>query len=320
MPINSQIPFDQLRRDVYFREDFTRLHARHGVVSATYDEFSCRTGIVPIAGADRIDLETPWGYGGPIAENKEALDNGLTRWTDHVRQDLGAVAEFIRFHPFLDPAPHIKHLDMIEYNRDIVVIRCDADVNERWKYYSDSTKNCIRKASSRCEIRLLTASDARLFHEFYEAGLNRNLASNEYFFDQNFYPTLLASPWAKCWLACSDDGAAAVACFLHSDTDLCHYHLAGGNDLSRKLNIHYALIENAVMHYKGLGVRYMILGGGRSTDPNDALLKFKRKFSPLVMPYFVGGKIYDYDAYIRYGGGRKKFLCEGLEPGRSERA
>lgn len=41
----------------------------------------------------------------------------------------------------------------------------------------------------------------------------------------------------------------------------------------------------------------MMLGGGRSNAANDSLFKFKSKFSPKSLPFYIAGKIYQPKIY-----------------------
>lgn len=303
---------EELRRDIYFQRDFIDLHARNGTIGLSDGDFSHHVGIVPIPGSGRNDLETPWGYGGPIVPSAELLPKGLAKWKDYVRREVGAVAEFIRLHPFLDPSIFADHVNMLQFNRHVVVADLNVSRDLRWRNYSDSTKNCIRKASRTLELHRIGAEAAEEFGSIYELGLTRNDASSDYYFDKQFYQKLLDAPWATTWMVTDSQGAAAVSCFLHGSGDLCHYHLAGANEKARRANAHYFLLDVALDHFSALGVRYMMLGGGRTTDNGDALLRFKSKFSPLLASYCVAGIIYDHDSYANLGGGISKFLCTGV--------
>ncbi|QGM45244.1 NeuD/PglB/VioB family sugar acetyltransferase [Methylocystis heyeri] len=298
----------ELLGDVYFLEDFIAIHARHGFDCAIEEAFAHGAAVVPIPGSAHFDLQTSWGFGGPLALAPSALQTGLALWKERQRE-AGAVAEFLRLHPLLNPASLADHVDMLHFNRWTVMVDLEEGRGARWKYYSDSTRNCVRKASRLLGIRRIGAEEAPLFRELYEAGLGRNLAEKSYYFDDGFFDALLARPWAKAWLAYDDEGPLAVGCFLHSGGEICHYHLAGGAERARRLNAAYLILETAFEHFSGLGAKLMCLGGGRSTAADDALLAFKSKFSPLRAPYYVAGIVHDHDAYERLGGGGSRFLC-----------
>ena len=59
-------------------KDFVALHARHGHCGVFERDFVNAVSIVPIAHSERVDVETAWGYGGPlIASSNNSLDEPL---------------------------------------------------------------------------------------------------------------------------------------------------------------------------------------------------------------------------------------------------
>jgi hypothetical protein len=301
-----------LMQDVYFRDDFLALHAPRGLSRLSSSDFRHAAVEVPIPGSERCDLETPWGYGGSVAVDEPALAAGLVEWRAK-QHAQGRVAEFIRIHPFINPVPLSGRLDMLAFNRPTVLVDLGQSEAARWNFYSDSTRNCIRKAKRSVTIRVLTPEEWPLFKDLYELGLKRNDAQASYFLSDAYYQGLLAQPWCRAWIAENDEGPLAVSSYLHSDTPLCHYHLAGGNERSRKANALYFLLEVAFCHYAKAGCRWLHMGGGHTTAPGDALLAFKSKFSPERGHFYIGGMIFDPAAYENLGGGGGRFLCAGVD-------
>jgi len=302
-----------LMQDVYFRDDFLALHAPGRVTSLGRSDFRHAAAVVDIPGSERCDLETPWGYGGPAALDAAALASGLADWRGK-QQAEGRVAEFIRLHPFINPVPLSDRLDMLTFNRPTVLVDLDRPEAARWNFYSDSTRNCVRKAQRELTLRPLTADEWPLFRELYERGLRRNEALPSYFLSEAYYRGLLSAAWCSAWLAEDRDGPLAVSCFLHSGTPLCHYHLAGGDGRSRQKNALYLLLHEAFRHFRKVGCRWLHMGGGRTASDDDQLLAFKSKFSPERAHYYIGGLIFDPAAYRGLGGGRRgRFLCSGSD-------
>lgn len=91
-----------LPNDVYFREDFIRIHALADDIDIlSRPGFTHASAVRNIPQTDWSDLETPHGYGGPVAIDLTALQEGISDWRQRQR-DVGRVAEFIRLHPFVD--------------------------------------------------------------------------------------------------------------------------------------------------------------------------------------------------------------------------
>ena len=287
--------------DVYFRDDFARLHARPDPVDRLEtDGFHCVSAVRSIAGSPYQDMETPWGYGGPVAVDEAAFWRGLGLWRQR-QADRGRIAEFVRLHPFLNPAALRGFLDQIRFDRVTVLVDLAEPPEIRRRHYNKGTRYSLRKAEQRLEIRPLGAEDAATFQTLYDAGLARNEATSSYYFGGAYFRDLLAADWCDAWVATLDGAPIAVACFM-AGGPFAHYHLSGGDDRARDTFAHYLLLETAIEHYAGLGLRWLHLGGGRSAAPDDRLLHFKAKFSPRLIPFYTGGIVFDrttYDALSR---------------------
>ncbi|MDN3700466.1 GNAT family N-acetyltransferase [Vibrio artabrorum] len=90
-------------------------------------------------------------------------------------------------------------------------------------------------------------------------------------------------------LATKKESTYASVGFFMFGKELAHYHLSANNQDIAKENGNYLLLDAAFEHAKRHGCRYMMLGGGRTSSPDDSLFKFKSKFSPLTMPFYIAG-------------------------------
>lgn len=281
-------------QDVYFREDFVALHARNDPIDSLVTQgFRCVSAVRSIEGTPYEDMETPWGYGGPVAIDEAAFWRGLGMWRQR-QADQGRVAEFVRLHPFLNPAALRGSLDQIRFDRLTVLVDLTISAEARRRHYNKGTRYSLRVAERGLEVR--PCESALEFQRLYEAGLSRNDADEGYYFDSTYFGQLLAADWSKSWTAYRDGEAVAAACFLHGG-GFAHYHLSGGTDAARNCFAHYLLLETAFEHFAAEGVRWMHLGGGRTAAPNDALLRFKAKFSPILIPFYTGGIVFDRATY-----------------------
>jgi len=75
---------------------------------------------------------------------------------------------------------------------------------------------------------------------------------------------------------------------MHSN-ELAHYHLSANNIDFLRENGNYALLDYAFDQAKEHGCKWMMLGGGRTSDEMDSLFKFKKKFSNKTLPFYIGG-------------------------------
>lgn len=292
-----------LMQDVYFQKEFTELHAfSRQVEMIELDDFRHVAVVQGIPGTPYTDLETAWGYGGPVGLTTEAVTQGLHVWRAR-QKDNQRIAEFIRLHPFVDGAAYDGMLDRLKRDRLTVAIDLVEPAATRWRHYSKATRYCIRQAQKNLKFRTLGLGEGAIFKSCYEAGLAGNSASEHYYFPAGFFNELLASPLAITWVAEQNGEPVAVSCFLHRSI-FCHYHLSGGHPRARDAFASYGLLETAIEEFAGRGARWMHLGGGRTAAENDPLYVFKCKFSPLRAPFYIGGLIHVPEIYRRLTAGR----------------
>lgn len=304
----------EIMADVYFRQDFVALHARPDRVD-TLDlgAFRHAAAVREIPGADRDDLETPWGYGGPAALDEAAFWQGLGLWRQR-QIDNDRVAEFVRLHPFLNPMSFRGWFDHLRLDRLTILVDLAAPPAMRRRGYSKGTRYSIRQAQKNHSFRMLVPGEGAIFQRCYDEGLRRNQAERNYYFPAEYFESVLAADWAATWVAESAGEIVAAACFLDGGA-FAHYHLSGGGEAARATFAHYGLIEHAIGHFAAKGTRWMHLGGGRTSQPDDALLAFKAKFSPRRIPFYTGGLVYARDAYEQLARGRnERFLAYRFPP------
>lgn len=304
----------EIMADVYFRPDFVALHAHPDRVDTLeFPGFRHSAAVREIPGADLDDLETPWGYGGPVALDEAAFWQGLGLWRQR-QIDNNRVAEFVRLHPFLNPMSFRGWFDHLRLDRLTILVDLAEPAQTRSRRYSKGTRYSIRQAQKKLSFRKLGAGEGETFRQCYEAGLKRNQAERHYYFPADYYSAVLAAAWATTWVAEQGGEPVAIACFLDGGA-FAHYHLSGGGDAARETFAHYGLLELAIGHFAARGCRWMHLGGGRTSHPEDALLAFKAKFSPRRIPYYTGGLVYARSAYDRLARGRnERFLSYRFPP------
>lgn len=297
-----------LMRDVYFERAFMEMHAGASPVDVIERSgFRHGSSVRPIEGTDLEDMETPWGYGGPVAISHEHMREGLWLWRQRQRE-AGRIAEFVRLHPFTNPVGLRDYFDEIKFDRVTVSVDLAARRAQAGADYSVGTKYRIRRARRDLGPIQLEPRHAEDFRRCYEAGLDRNNAEHNYYFAPDFFEKLLAAPWARTWGAIWEGRIVAVACFVFGGV-FCHYHLSGADAVGREKLGHYLLLDHALDHFAGLGFGIMHLGGGRSDRGDDALLEFKRKFSRWRTAFYTGGIVLDPQAYARLStGDRRRFL------------
>jgi hypothetical protein len=292
-----------IMNDIYFNPEFIQLYgAPDPIDTLETPQYKHGAAIRSIPGTDRTDMETPHGYGGPIARNISDLKDGIHAWRER-QERAGHVAEFIRLHPFFDAGALDGLFDHLMVNRETVIVDMSVSREQHRAAYSKGTRHALRVAEQRLTVRDLAPNEGDILRRLHEDMLARNKAPKEAYFQVDSYRRLVVAPWSTTFLAEGDNGPVAAACFLSSGMGLCHYHLAGGNEEARQTKANYLLLETAFEHFSAQGALWMHLGGGRTAAVDDPLFRFKTKFSPLRVRFYTAGLIFDRDTYGRLGGG-----------------
>jgi hypothetical protein len=295
------LTWDALAGDVYFRPDFVALYARPDAVAVLEaPDYRHLAALRPIAETGLFDLETPHGYGGPVAPTLEALQAGLGQWRAR-QKAAGHVCEFVRFHPLFAPELAAAGFDHLALDRQTVIVDLRDGAKARWSRYTKTVRNVLRRAAERLEVTELAPQDWPVFRDLYHAGLAANRASPRYYYSDDQYRDLLAAEWSTTYVARRDGQPVAASVFLRGPA-LGHYHLSGQTERGRDENASYLLIDHAAERLTEAGIPWLHLGGGRTAAPDDALFLFKSRFSDQRVPFYVGGLIFDRSAFDRLGG------------------
>lgn len=78
--------------------------------------------------------------------------------------------------------------------------------------------------------------------------------------------------------------------------DYFHYHLSGRNNKADN-SANSFLIDRALDFAKNNGAKLFHLGGGRSSDADDSLFRFKKNFSKQILPFYIGKRIHNQAIY-----------------------
>lgn len=298
-----------LSRDTYYSDEYISLYIKDNeeIFSFEYKEddklFINKTIKKPIKRIGNItvndnyyDLETAYGYGGfyTNSEDKLFLKNALLKYKEKCK-DERIIAEFIRFHPFNDfPQVHSEFLEFNVYDRDVVVKDLSSDILAS---YTSKVRNTIKRATEKVLFR--ESEDIDKFIELYNATMQKNDANDFYFFEKKYYKALIGLERVKLYEIIFENNIIAMGFFMFGEK-IGHYHLSANTPLSYKLNANYALLHNIFNISKELDIDYFSLGGGTTSNVDDSLLKFKKKFSNELKPFYISGNVYNQEIYSKY--------------------
>lgn len=254
-----------------------------------------------IDGNKYFDLVTPYGYGGPIISElvgeKEVLITGFKEAFHQYCLDHNIVSEFVRFHPLKENQFDFKDIYEISLNRKTVGTNIKILSDETFKEeFSKSTRKLINQQLKRGVSFKVTRGPKNVesFKEVYYSTMDRNNATDYYYFNDKYFEDFLVSFKENILLVeVLYESKVIAAGFYFISEDVIHAHLSGTLNeylyLSPAYIIKYATVEWA----KKNNISLVHYGGGLSSSLDDSLYKFKKKFGQSTeFDFYVGKKIW----------------------------
>lgn len=241
-----------------------------------------------IQGTGWNDIQSPYGYGGPVATTgrPEFIALAEAHYVAWARERR-VVAEFIRFHPLLDNWRFYGGESFTD--RETVWLALDRD--DPLAGYEVRQRTAVRKAiKSGVEACWLNGEEMlALFPGIYRQAMADIGAENFYFFNDAYFEALLGLPFACGCIALRNNEPVAGAVFL--DFGLGEYHLSGKTLEGAKVSATTLLIHEAAQRLRDAGLARLHLGGGTTREAADPLLFFKAGFSPRRAVFRIGRRI-----------------------------
>jgi hypothetical protein len=215
---------------------------------------------------------------------------------DHWCAEHTVVCEFLRFNPILGSERFAAPQTEVSLNRETVEIRLDGGEESLWQGYDSTQRNRVRKVIKRgltCEETTL-AEGLPAFRDLYEGTMRRAGATGFYFFPELYYRELqdTMADHTRLFVVRSEGLPIAASIFFLYGRVL-HYHLGASREDALALAPNNLLFHQVSLWGQQHGFEQLHLGGGRSSAADDALLRFKKRFSPHLLPFCVGQRIHD---------------------------
>lgn len=261
---------------VHQREDDFFYHAFH---LATVPGTSCR------------DIQSPYGYGGPVATIDEPAFlaeawQGYASWCVEQR----VLVEFVRFHPLLENWRFFSGESMPD--RETVWV--DLKSPDLLASYDVRARTAVRKAVKHGLTVEWWAAErfGEVFQPLYSATMEGLKASSFYFFPQEYFNRLAGWGGAR-YAACLHEGAVVAAAIFMQGPDVMEYHLSASDGAGKKLGATNLLLHEAGLYGQMAGCGKLHLGGGTDADAANSLLFFKSGFSTRRAVFRIGKNIHD---------------------------
>jgi hypothetical protein len=250
-----------------------------------------------IAGTGYRDIQSPYGYGGPVCTSCEppALARAWGEFSAWCAES-GILAEFIRFHPMLKNWQYFGGEALAD--RDTVCIDllpCDLLAG-----YQTRARTAVRKAiGNGLSVAWVDAEHfLEVFPGMYRQAMQQIGAQEFYLFQDRYLRELVS--WEKVLRAiCLCDGEPVACAMFLLGPELMEYHLSASSERGKKLSAANLILHEAALLAKANGAKQLHLGGGTDTRQDNPLLFFKSGFSREKSEFRIGKAIHDAQAYAR---------------------
>lgn len=254
-----------------------------------------------------FDLETPYGYGGPLSDTLieiNAQNRFLNEITDYCKSQR-IVSQFIRFHPLLLNQELLSAVIETRYLRDTIYINTESP-EIIIKNMDSKNRNMIRKASKNgVLIQRSPIDNYTEFLSMYKETMLKDNADDYYLFDDKYFESLKSLNNNACFFYALLEGKPISGAIMYFNEKFMHYHLAGTHTEYRKYSPNNLLLYEAGCWASKRGIRQFHLGGGMRQ--NDSLFGFKKQFNKYGRcPFVVGRTIFDKEGYKELCQIRKK--------------
>lgn len=264
-----------------------------------------------IPNTEFYDFETAYGFSGPLSTT---ADPGFIRsaWANFSAfcEETKIIAGFIRFNPLLENHKFVdtQYVDISGGGNVVVLNLKNKDIEVIFKDYDKNNRNKIRRALKNDVIikRSDTLESLHLFKDVYYKTMKRLGASEFYWFDEDFFANIYKYlPNNFVVFSSKKDGKTIGASLSLLTNDVLYYFLSGTEDLGRTLGVANLLRHETVKFGLERNIQYINFGGGRTSDENDSLLKFKKGFSKEYKEFYIGKFLVNQNEYSK--------ICEKWE-------
>lgn len=300
--------------DIYFNTNYGKLYEK--IENGICKEFKleCDYGIVKnifiqrkiLLDTNYNDIVIPYGYGGPIViadsinDRKQLINKYHEKFSQYCR-DNNIVSEFVRFHPIINNVEGFDSIYKVENIRKTVGTNLKDYDDPVQSEFSKGCRKNIRKALKQgISFRVIEKPDIiSNFKKIYYSTMDRNKASDYYYFDDDYFNNCLKYFKNNIILveAIYDDKVIAAGLYFVYNK-IIHIHLSGTLSEYLHLSPAYILRYAVTLWGKEKGYELIHHGGGRSNSPEDGLYRFKKQFGKNTeFDFYIGKKIWNMEIY-----------------------
>ena len=238
-----------------------------------------------------VDIVTPYGFSGFIGRGDTS--GFLSAW-HRFALERDYVCGYFSQHPLL-AWEGLSATEELRSRSTVFVL--DLSLPEGTLFANTSAlRRRQHRSWSKAGAPVIKDGDAE--REFFvtrcSAFLRERGASDLYNFSSSTLRQLVASNHTLV-LGASDDGRVVAAALFGFSSGIVEYYLHAAEPEGRQYSA--LLIWAAIRHFKGLGARWLNLGGG--VQPGDGVSLFKQLWGGDELPYRVIRQVYRPDLYTQ---------------------
>lgn len=250
-----------------------------------------------ISGTDYIDIQSPYGYGGPLSttDNKEFLMRAWQKYCSWCKEK-NVVVEFIRFHPIIANQKYYNG----KFCCDRKTVWIHLETKDLLSSYSVRARNAIRKAiKNRMTVEWWDPDEFLLiFPNLYRETMNSLNAEDFYFFNDGYFKDIVNLPKVRLAICKYNEEVVAGSIFLIDDYEI-EYHLSAASVVGKKMAATNLILHEAALLGQELGCKVLHLGGGTDNKEDNSLLFFKSGFSSFRGAFHIGYHVHQPSVYQR---------------------
>lgn len=306
-----------MKKDIYFEKKYGKTYEdiengkvkifaykdKNGKIT---NQFILRKIPIKLDGKTYFDIVTPYGYGGPIIEEcvegkEQCLVEAYIKNFEKYCYKNKIISEFVRFHPLVNNADDFSKHYNAEHIRNTLGTNLKDFEEPIKEEFSKSCRKNIRQALNKGVTYKITEapSDIHDFKKIYYSTMDRNKATDYYYFGDKYFNQILKYFKKNILLVEAIYEEKTIACglyFIYNKT--IHIHLSGTLNEYLFLSPAYILRYAVTLWGKENGYEVIHHGGGRSNSEEDSLYKFKKQFAQHTkFEFYIGKKIWNQEIY-----------------------
>lgn len=247
------------------------------------------------------DISSVYGYSGAISSEFSG-DFVSKAWSvfDSWAAEQKVVAEFVRFSCFTDNSK-LAHPDCeILSNRPAAISLLPDSVEDYSSQLKAKSRNMVRRAQREGLLGKVVPLSKGLdeFRDLYQRTMRRNDSTSFFDYDDRYYDALLSLPDDEVFMSGvyrRNELVSAAIGLRYKDGAL--YHLGANDSQYMKHGAGNFCLYLMMGKLIDLGVKFVTVGGGRTTSGDDPLFKFKARNATGMTEFKIGKRILDRRAY-----------------------